>query len=202
MKKLFIDAKVKGLKVDKKFLKKLKGKVGIIYSLQFEDYVSEVKKRLDDSVILGQVLGCNVSNALKKKVDCYLFLGGGRFHALRILEKTRKDVYVTDLHSYFKVSKKELVVFDKKRKGLILKFLKANKVGILVSLKPGQGNLKKALEFKKNLKKESYIFFVNEVELGKLEDFNNIDCLVNTACPRIEGVLNLEDIEKIIKEYN
>ena len=201
MKKLFIDAKVKSLKVDEKIFHKLKGKVGIIYSLQFEDCALEAKKILSGSVVLGQVLGCNASNALEEDVDCYLFLGGGRFHALRVVEKTGKDVYVFDGESCSKVSKKELEKFEKRKKGLFLKFLRAKKVGILVSLKPGQENFSRSLKFLKSLKdKEGYIFLMDEIDLGKLEDFKDIECWVNTACPRIEGVLNLEDIENNIKE--
>ena len=74
----------------------------------------------------------------------------------------------------------------------------SDKIGILVSTKPGQYNLNQALKLKKQLKKESYIFIFNKFEDFELENFPHIDFWINTACPRIEAknVINARDLPK------
>ena len=72
----------------------------------------------------------------------------------------------------------------------------SDKIGILVSTKPGQYNLKEAIKIKKQIKKESYIFFFNKLEEFELENFPDIEYWINTACPRIEAkkVINARDL--------
>jgi len=66
----------------------------------------------------------------------------------------------------------------------------------LVSVKPGQQALKVALNFAKNCGKEAYVFMENEIDVAKLEDFNDIKLWVNTSCPRLEAnnIVSLKDI--------
>ena len=67
-------------------------------------------------------------------------------------------------------------------------------------MKPIQQLYKKALELKNKIKvKESFIFVTNTFDIEQFENFNDIDCWVNTACPRIEGknIINLEDLPKL-----
>jgi 2-(3-amino-3-carboxypropyl)histidine synthase len=76
-----------------------------------------------------------------------------------------------------------------------LKFLNAEKIGILVSTKPGQENLKKALSLKLKNKK-SYLFLSNNIDIREFENFG-INSWVNTACPRMDfdsGVINLRNL--------
>ena len=66
-----------------------------------------------------------------------------------------------------------------------MNFLKADKIGILVSTKPGQENLKKAEMLKKKLNKkgkEVYVFVCDDIDVNQFENFN-IQSWVNTACP-------------------
>ena len=74
----------------------------------------------------------------------------------------------------------------------------ADKIGILVSLKPGQQALKAALKFAQDCKKEVYVFLGDEIDINRLEDFNDIGLWVNTSCPRLEGknIISLKDIRK------
>jgi len=68
----------------------------------------------------------------------------------------------------------------------------------LITTKPGQNNLKKALELKSNDKykdKNFYFFLDDTVNFAELENFNFIDCWINTACPRIA----FDDSIKMIK---
>jgi len=117
-----------------------------------------------------------------------------------VLIETGKKVIVANPISreVGELSNAEIKEIEKKVLGKYNKFLHAEKIGILVSTKPGQYNLDKAFELKKSLDKESYIFIGNEIRVNELEDFNDIDFWVNTACPRIEdrNVISLEDLEK------
>ena len=66
-----------------------------------------------------------------------------------------------------------------------MNFLNADKAGILVSTKPGQENLKEAIEFKKKTKKKTYIFICNNINTSEFENFG-LKAWVNTACPRLD----------------
>ena len=212
MKTLFIYAKTD---VDVKLVLskiKFKGKLGMITSVQFIDQLKKIKD--DRFVFGGQVLGCNVNNALKIKdeVDGFLFVGSGDFHPLGALYKIRKPVYVANPYTNeIKIlDRKEFDDYEKKRKGLLKKYLMAKKVGILVSIKPGQFHprqyldLRQKMEFIQKLKdnmrdKETFVFIGDNFDLNELENFKDIEIWVNTACPRIGGknLLNMEEVFKL-----
>ena len=64
-------------------------------------------------------------------------------------------------------------------------FKDAKVIGILVSTKIGQMDIKKAKEIKEKLKpRKSYILSMDEITSDKLEGIK-VDAFVNTACPRI-----------------
>ena len=79
----------------------------------------------------------------------------------------------------------------------------------MVSTKPGQSNLKKALEFKKHApregvpsaegKKQAYLFIGNNIETSEFENFPQIQAWVNTACRRLDmndsSIINLDTIK-------
>jgi len=89
---------------------------------------------------------------------------------------------------------------EKKQKASYVRFLNANKIGILISTKPGQENLKKALEFKKKQKlKKSYLFIANNIDGAEFENFPQIQSWVNTACPRLDMNSNVVNLDKISK---
>ncbi|MFH1210332.1 MAG: diphthamide synthesis protein [archaeon] len=201
MKVMFIEAKYN--KDIREVLKKakIKGKVGILTTAQHIHQIKEAQKTIKNSVIGGQILGCNFKNAekIKNKVDAFLFIGSGDFHPLELALRTGKEVYVANPYNnqITKISKEEVEKKKKEIKGKYLKFLNAKKVGILVSTKPGQNNIKKAIELRKKIKKETYIFIFNTLRENELENFPDIDIFINTACPRIEfkKVINIEDLK-------
>ncbi len=222
MKTLFIHAK-SNVDINPVLNKiKFKGRLGIITSVQFIEQVEAFLKRASAKnenrfVLGGQVLGCNVNSALKikDKVDGFLFIGSGDFHPLGALYKIGKPVYVANPYTNeIKImDNKELEDYDKKRKGLLKKYLMAKKVGILVSIKPGQFHprqyldLKQKMEFIQKLRnkmkdKESYVFIGDNFDLNELENFRDIEIWVNTACPRIEwkNLLNMEEVFKLYEE--
>ncbi|MDD5133164.1 MAG: diphthamide synthesis protein [Candidatus Nanoarchaeia archaeon] len=200
MKTLFIEAKSK--QDISEVLKKVNipGKVGLITTIQFLDQVKQIKNK--NYIFAGQVLGCKADNAIKiqKKVDSYLYIGSGKFHPIWVALKTKKPVYIANpnTNEFSKLDRNEILDYEKKLKGKLNKFYSANSYGILVSVKPGQYNLKKALELKNKLK-NSYIFMFNTLNELELENFRKIDIWINTACPRIEGknIINLEDLPKL-----
>jgi len=199
MKAIFIPAKSR-LNLDKIKELNINEKVGLITTVQYVDYLKEINKIIKKSVIGGQILGCNVDNAIKikKKVDSYLYVGSGKFHPIEVAYKTDKKVYVfnPNTNEFSWIGKIEVDNYKNRKKGAYLRFLNAKKIGILVSIKHGQYNLDLALNLKKKLNKESYIFIGNEIKTDELENFRDIDCWINTACPRIEGrnVINVEDL--------
>ncbi len=196
MKTIFIPAK-KISKIDKSRIsaisKKLPKKIAIAYSIQYKDQAKEIKFLLSKSHKINsftQVLGCSKPN-FPKNTQSILLIGNGRFHAVSLALETKIPVYVLEDNQLTKISKKEIQPLEQKQKASYVKFLNADKVGILISTKPGQQNLQKALEFKKNLKnKKSYLFISNNINTSEFENFG-LDSWVNTACPRMDMNSNL-----------
>ena len=174
---------------------KAEGKTGILGTVHFLHLLDKIKEKIPGSVVLGQVTGCNVKNALKKKVDCYLFVGSENFHPEEIARKTGKTVYIANPFTD-SIKKIQILDNDKKIKGKQLMYLNSEHKGILVSVKPGQERLKEALKLNEKLK--GRIFLFNTLRENELENFPGIDCWINTACSRIEGkrIINLADLPK------
>jgi len=199
MKTLFIPAK-SSIEIEPLLKKvKLKGKTGILTTIQHLEQVKKIKNK--DFIFGGQVLGCNANNAKKieSKVDQFLYIGSGRFHPIEIALETNKLVYTLNpfTKQFKQLENKDIEKIKKKIKGSYLKYLNAKKVGVIVSTKPGQkqkGKLK--------TDKKVYYFMCNNIS-NQIENFPDIDIWVNTACPRLayEGefnvsMINLEDLEK------
>ena len=207
MRTLFLEAKsdIDIMPVLKKALSLLGKKVGLVATIQHLHKLDEAVEFLENNgrraVIAGQILGCDVSAAekIKGKVDCFLYVGSGEFHPIAVALETKKKTVIANpiSNSVSKVSKEHIEKIEKKRKGNLQKFLSSQKIGILVSIKPGQNNLKVAFELKKKLEKkgkECFVFIFDTLDFSQLENFNFIQSWVNTACPRIEedklGILN------------
>ncbi|MFC1728669.1 diphthamide synthesis protein [Nanoarchaeota archaeon] len=210
MKTLFIPAKSTAdlIPVVEKALDKLKGKVGLVTTVQHLHKLKEVKEFLDskdiDSELCGQVLGCNAKAA--KGCDTYLYVGSGQFHPIAVKLETGKDVVVANPLSceVSEVSNEEVEKYKGRVKGAYTKFLSSDEIGILVSVKSGQKNLESAYELEKRFpEKNFYILLTNTLNFKSLEDFNFIQCFVNTMCPRLiddydkfpKPVVNIEDIK-------
>ncbi len=195
--------------------------IGLATTVQFLDFIDEIKQYLQNNGISvyvdkirqkyeGQLLGCDIGSAekVKDKVDAFLYIGTGVFHPLGIALNIDKEVFCYDPISAVltKIDRKEVERYNKKRKIAYLKFLEATEIGILVSLKPGQNNFRKAVELKKQLKdKNCYIFVSDTLDFNQVENFPFIQCWVNTACNRIlddygkfpKPLVDLSDIEKM-----
>ncbi|MDP3764906.1 MAG: diphthamide synthesis protein [Nanoarchaeota archaeon] len=222
MKIMMVESRYKGkiniLNLDTSVLPK---NIGLATTVQFLDFVDEIKQYLEgrEKIIFidkikqkyeGQLLGCDIGGAdkIKDKVDAFLYIGTGIFHPLGIALNIDKEVFCYDPISAVlsKIDRAEVERYNRKRKAAYMKFLEATEIGILVSLKPGQNNFRKAVELKKQLKeKNCYIFAFDTLDFNQVENFPFIQCWVNTACNRIlddygkfpKPLVDLSDIEKI-----
>ncbi len=205
MKTLFIEAKaninVNSL-VDKL---KLPKKVGLVSAVQYLDSLKELKNHLDskgiEATITGQVLGCNVTIPMKykDKIDTFLFVGSRGFHPVEIARVTKKKVIVINpiTRDVNEITQDEVNAIEKRKKGRVLNYLSSKNIGVLVTIKPGQENMKLALFLKDKIKdKKAYIFLGNELTEQDLINFTGINSWVNTACSRIEmnKVVNFDEI--------
>lgn len=181
---------------------KFKGKLGLTTTIQNVHMLKEVQKIIPNSVICGQILGCDASQAIRhnNEVDAFLYIGSGRFHPLEIALKTDKKVICANpvTGGINEITKEEAELRKKRIKGAYLKFLSAKRIGIIVTTKSGQYAMPLAERFRKSeiMKgKESFLFICNTLNFNELENYPDIECWVNTACPRIAT----EDNDKLTK---
>lgn len=188
------------LERDIKKLEKFK-KIGLVTTVQFIKAMKKVQehlKKIGKEVFLhkslkysGQILGCNVDAAkrIEDKVDCFLYVGAGKFHPLGVALKVKKPVFSLDLEKNEIYSLgKEKMKWLKKKAWHEVKLKDAKKVGIIISWKKGQNNIREAMRLKKELEgkdKEVYILAFDRIMKEKIEGLK-FDCLINLACPRLD----------------
>ncbi|MCK4647641.1 diphthamide synthesis protein [Candidatus Pacearchaeota archaeon] len=199
MKTLFIPAKIK-TKVNKKKIKSLSKElpknIAIAYSIQYHDIAFEIKELLSNNITkITQVLGCS-KLSFPKTTQAIVLIGSGRFHALSLASKINLPIYILEKDKLTKLPESEIESLKKTKKVSYLKFLNADKIGILISTKPGQENLKKAIDLSKKIKdKKSYLFISNNINTSEFENFG-LESWVNTACPRLDfdsSVINIDN---------
>lgn len=200
MKTIFIPAKsranINRAKI-KELSKKLPKNLAIAYSVQYQELANQIKYLLPNHNItkIIQILGCSRPK-FPKNTKAVLLIGSGRFHAVSLAYETKLPIYILEKNQLTEISEKDLELYEKKNKASYLKFLNAKNVGILISTKPGQENLQRALNLKKKLKKNSYLFISNAINIHEFENFD-LDCWINTACPRLDMDSSVININKI-----
>ena len=185
-------------------------RIGLGAIVQWLDHLDQVKLLLERHGVItltgpptrplryeGQVLGCAYQPLLQlsSKVEGYLIIGS-RFHGLGLGLQTEKPVYYLD---------PELGVLDglnagverllRSRYGYIERAREARKMGIIVSIKPGQLRMQCAMKLKRLLEKadrRAEILIMDDVNMEMLRD-SGLEAFINTACPR----LSIEDQERI-----
>ena len=178
-------------------------KIGLVTTVQHVHQLQEAKNILEtagktvligDSGCLkypGQVLGCDFRNAqsVSENVDAYVFVGGGRFHAIGLALATGKPTIIADPYEQVAYS-----IDDQVRRVLMQRWANiseakgANNLGLLISLKPGQMKLNDAINLKQKFEKHGLrvsLLALREVTPSSLMQFPFIDAFVNTACPRL-----------------
>lgn len=209
-------------------LKELKSfrRVGLVTTVQHIGQLGEIKRFLERNgkIVLvgkhgerarynGQLLGCDVGSvkSIERKVDCFLFFGGGLFHAVGGAVATEKPFLAVDpFLRKVRWMKEERERELGRRKGALLVAVEARRFGVICSTKPGQFNFKLARKVKEMLERSgrsAKVLVCNEVSYESLNNFTEIDCFINTACPRIaedyerikKPMLNAEEVKKLIK---
>ena len=149
----------------------------------------------------GQVIGCDYSNvrSVANTVDAFLFIGGGRFHALGIALSTSKPTIIADPYENRAYSINEAAQKVLKQRWACIEEAKhAKNFGILIGLKLGQKRFEEAMKIKGIAEKNgkaAFLFAVRELSPEIIMEFPSVDAYVNTACPRI----SLEAPSKFLK---
>jgi len=204
-------------------------KIGLVTTVQHVHTLNEAKEALlkaRKTVVIGdagqekyagQVTGCDYSNAksISKQVDAFLFLGGGRFHAMGVALATAKPTIIADPYE-----KRAHPIHDevqrilKQRWASISEAKKAERFGVLIGLKSGQKRVEEAVKAKEKLEKsdkKATLLALREVTPEALIQFPRIEAFVNTACPRVslddasmfpKPVLTFEEMLVMVGEMN
>jgi len=197
-----------------------------VQHVQTLDDVREMLVRAGKTVVVGdarrlpyggQVIGCDFGNvkSISSEVEAFLFVGGGKFHALGVALATGKPTVVADPYDQTAYSVDlEAQKILKQRWASIQEAAKAKVLGVLVSLKPGQKHLEEALRIKAKIEKmdrTAVLFALKEVLPEALMEFPSVDAYVNTACPRIslddaskfkKPVLTMQEFNVVSGEYS
>lgn len=212
-------------------LKKKIKTVGLYASVQFCSNLDVVKSQLealkikvvtskaDRTNVKSQLLGCdsyheslNLSSSEEKSIDAYLYIGDGKFHPLALvysqkdlLLKEMKEIICDDpMREQMKMMNfEDIKSILRKYRASLMKFLTAEKIGVIVTVKPGQEHLRASYTLERKFPEKKFYYFLDDtVSFGQLENFPFIDVWVNTTCPRVgfddqekfmRGVINLND---------
>jgi len=184
--------------------------IGLTTTVQHVDMLSEAREtllRAKKSVVVGdarrfihsgQVTGCDYSNAnaIAKDVDAFLFIGGGKFHAVGVALATSKPTVVADPYeqrAFSVVTDVQRIV--KQRWTSVQQAKESERFGVVIGLKNGQRRLEMALRVREKLEKagkKTTLLAIREVTPEALIEFPSLNAYVNTACPRI----SLDDATK------
>jgi len=194
-------------------LLKLWNRIGLVTTIQHLHTLADIRRQLlkanktavigdaSNQLYPGQIIGCDYSNArvLMKDVDAFLFVGGGKFHALGVALATSMPTVVADPYELRAYSvDDEAQKIRRQRWGSIEGAAKAQSLGILIGLKIGQQRFEKAVEIRKKLEtagKRTTLLALHEITPESLMQYPDLDAYVNTACPRI----SLDDASKFHK---
>jgi len=178
-------------------------KIGLattVQHVQTLDEVREILVRAGKTVVVGdagrvnyagQVIGCDYSNvkSVANDVEAFLFVGGGRFHALGVALSTSKPTIIADPYEKIAYSiNEEAQKVLKQRWACVEEASHATNFGVLLGLKLGQKRLDAASKIKEIAEKNGkavFLFAVREISPEALMEFPSVDAYVNTACPRI-----------------
>ncbi len=214
MKLMFVEALVKEkVTLPKKLFGELPQKICIATDVQFVHQLDSLKRQLEAagktvSVVkgahakyAGQVLGCSHLKLEFPAADAFLYVGDGLFHPKALLLGSDRDVYIYNPFSkeFRKLPHSEAELIKRREKAAIVRFLHAEKIGVLVSVKAGQLGVQSGLGVMASLvkrfpEKKFYLFAFDTLDFSQLENFPFIECFVSTACPRL-----IDDHEKFPK---
>lgn len=203
---LFVEARVKDspLGAVEQALPKLKFKrAGLLTTVQHIGYLKKVANFLRSHGIKpvigkpgvrarypGQLLGCDFgcARSIVSRVDGFVYLGTGEFHPIGAALATGKEVaLVNPVSGGFKTITPPPNNFLRMRKAMISRAAAGERLGVVVSTKPGQARFRLAADLAERLRRkgrEVHLVAVDEVDPTGLGDFG-FDALICAACPRI-----------------
>uniref|UniRef100_F1L745 2-(3-amino-3-carboxypropyl)histidine synthase subunit 1 n=1 Tax=Ascaris suum TaxID=6253 RepID=F1L745_ASCSU len=179
---------------------KKENKLALVSTIQFVASLQVVKNELISagySIIIpqskplspGEILGCT-SPRLPVDVTALIYVGDGRFHLESIMiHNPRTPAYQYD--PYSRKLTHEIYDYDKmisNRSAAMEMAKKANKFGLIQGTLGRQGNLRivEFLESKLAAADKKFVrVLLSEVFPGKLALFEDVDCWVQVACPRL-----------------
>lgn len=226
MKLFFIEAHAKiRIRLPSKALRSLPDRICLASDVQFIKSLPSVKKQLEaagkevyslkgaHAKHLSQILGCShIRLDYPEFTEAFLYVGDGLFHPKALLLGSSKDVFTYNPFSKeFRIlPHSEVATIKKREKAALARFLHSDRIGMLITVKPGQmgvqAHLKQiySLEDRFPEKKFHYLAF-DTLDFSQLENFPFIQCFVNTACTRLiddhakfpKPMVNIDAIEKI-----
>ena len=206
------DAEIKKLvsEIDKNLNNK---KICIVGPIQYKKIIEKIeiavkkahiiKTKNTGLLLTNQILGCDTSilNSVINKIDCIIYFGDGNFH----LDALNQNIEIYNLTN-FKLEK--YIPKNNMRKQIMSDYVfkTAKNIGILVTSKTGQNNYLVAEKLYEKIKKEGknpYLLIADFISYDKILGLE-LDCLINTACPRIIDdkenykipIINYKDILK------
>lgn len=183
-------------------------RIGLVATIQHMNIMENIKKELESrgykvfigksasKLLSGQILGCEFSAAINiaSKVDVFLLLAGGRFHAIGLSLVIKKPVIQLDPYreeiidirnEVKKILMKRYYIISRVRNNIV------KTAGIIIGSKPGQYR-PHIVDFVKKILTELGIDFseivVNELSFEKLVSIDNalnLDIYIVTSCPRL-----------------
>jgi len=183
--------------------------IGLVATVQHLPDLAETRQRLETgnkqvkmgekatkTGVKGQVLGCDVSAGAQvaEKVDAFLLLASGNFHATALQQLGNKVYVFNPLTADLKELTGENDSKKRREMAKALKYKEEKRWGILAASKSGQFHpnmIETVKEKLEGLGKEPYVFIGNRILEQDLQGFG-LNIFVNTACPRLT-----EDFEDI-----
>ncbi|MFH4977528.1 hypothetical protein AB6A40_004237 [Gnathostoma spinigerum] len=175
-------------------------KIALISTIQFVVSLQQLKNQLvsDGYDIItpqckplspGEVLGCT-SPRLSSDVTEMIYVGDGRFHLeSAMIHNPSVNTYQYD--PYSRIFSKESFDFSlmKKNRGRAIQLARnAKTFGLIQGTLGRQGNIKIVEDLERKLEAAGKKFIrvlLSEIFPEKLEMFNDVDCWVQVACPRL-----------------
>ncbi len=227
MKLFFIETKANSdAKLPQKAIAMLPKRLCLAASVQFTDQLpklqQQLKKNGKKASLLkarhathpGQLLGCGYTKMEfnEPNTDAFLYIGDGMFHPQALLLGSDKDVYAFDpfAKQLKKLGRDWAERARRKEKGAMLAFLHAYRIGVIITVKPGQLGAQVALKEIFSLQrrfpdKKFYYLVCDTIDFAQLANFPFAQCFVNTACHRMiddcdkfpKPVINIEEVMKL-----
>jgi 2-(3-amino-3-carboxypropyl)histidine synthase len=179
------------------------GRIGLLTTTQHRHVLGEAKAILEAAgyevsigtggkrlAFPGQVLGCDLSAAkdVENKVDTFLLLGGGTFHAIGVAMDTRRPVVIADVETgEARTVQEDLDRVLRRRSATIGEAMDCQTFGILIEARPGQRRWNLAQSLADDLHdsgRQAVLMVLRNISPDRLVAIG-LDAYVNTACPRL-----------------